>query len=155
MSQENRFIHIAGLGGRVTVCYRFDQPKGEKVRSITASFAWCSPEDQFKKLRGRKISAARFERGEVHKIELVDEEGVSITDNVKVFLMDSVDCQSVATVGADDKSFVPRWFQLAFTNQEAEIAMEDMMANMMQMQMQGQIPALGSCESGSCGHDHG
>jgi hypothetical protein len=153
MSQENRFIHIEGLGGRVTVCYRFDQPKGETVRSITASFAWCNPNDQFKKLRGRKISAARFERGEVHKIELSNQEGVSITDNVKVFLMDSVDCQSVAISGADDSSFIPRWFQLGFTEQQAESALEDMMANMFKMQMQ-EAEDASCCGSGSCGHSH-
>ena len=122
---ENRFIHMEAFDGHVTVCYQFDQEKGAEQRSITASFAWCNPNDQFRKALGRLKSSKKHEAGSTHVIKLV--EGLTITQSVQDYIMQNIDLQKMSIVGkADMNSFVPKWFQLAFFQSEADRQMQQL-----------------------------
>lgn len=144
MSQY-RFIHLGEFGGRVTVCYQFDQEKGAAQRSITASFAWSNPNDQFRKALGRLKSSKKFESGHTHKIDL--SEGVMISDSVKTYILSGIDLETMAlTQRANLGSFVPKWFQQEYYQQEFDRQMEVLVRA--GMQARGQHSD--SCCGGHC-----
>ena len=147
---ENRFIHLGAFGGRITVCYQFDQEKGADQRSVTASFAWCNPNDQFRKVLGRLKSSKKHEAGSTHVIQLVD--GYTITQCVQNFIMQNVDLQKMSIVNkADLSSFVPKWFQLAFFQNEADTQMQQLvMAGMKASGLQAGGCSHGGCDDEGC-----
>ena len=66
-----KFIHayIEG-GGRATVAWKQPQesaldPEGKSRAWIQAAVAWCSPKDQFRRDKGRKISEGRMNKYQV------------------------------------------------------------------------------------------
>lgn len=124
---ENRYMHIPAFNGTVTVCYRFNQPKGETARSITAAFAWRAPNDQFRKIRGRHIAARRLRNDDNHVINLDNE--MTISQNVQKYIISKIDLLNLSALNKnyDKTSFIPRWFQTSFYLAQSQDAMDSLM----------------------------
>lgn len=152
-----RFTHLRSVGsGAVTVAYEHDQPKGfVGQKTITASFAFCNPNDRFDRAFGRKVAVSRFQSGKTFKIELKgdgSDSTVNISNALKNFIVDAVNPIKLYFDGkCDDSLLAPRWVQYDVMSEFIEQVRTKHSENaQIQAQSQAQIQES-SCGSGCCG----
>lgn len=154
-----RFTHLRSVGsGAVTVVYEHDQPKGfVGQKTITASFAFCNPNDRFDRAFGRKVAVSRFASGKTFKVELKgdgSDSNVNISNTLKNFIVEGVNPIKLYFAGkCDDSLLAPRWVQYDVMSEFIEQLRTKQSENdhiQIQSQIQSQIQES-SCGSGCCG----